>query len=135
MRARTIARTLRVAILGAAVLGLGYIVIGPLRSGAWFLLLPTFTRSRPHDLPAGYVAFHKGSVDFATGLYVRHDEDLIVRGTPPLIVHRAYLSRYRVSKQFGIGATHEGEWYLIGDPKVLRSWTGRHLLDGRATRR
>jgi len=88
---------------------------GPITSGAVFLLLPAPHPAVDHDLPADYEPVHKGGVDLATGLYVRENEDLIVRGTPALILRRTYLSRYRVSKEFGIGTTHAGEQYLIGD--------------------
>jgi YD repeat-containing protein len=91
---------------------------GPLSSGALLLLLPAGAAPIDHRLPESYDPLHKGHVDLATGLYIREDEDLIVRevrGAPPLVLRRTYLSNYHVSKQFGIGATHDGELYLIGD--------------------
>lgn len=88
---------------------------GPVLSGAVFLLLPGGAELQNHSLPEAYQPLHKGAVDFATGLYVREDEDLIVDGTPALILRRTYLSGYRTSKQFGIGTTHNGEIYLHGD--------------------
>jgi YD repeat-containing protein len=51
----------------------------------------------------------------STGLYIREDEDIVIGGIPPLILRRTYLSGYRTSKQFGVGATHNGEIYLAGD--------------------
>ena len=65
-------------------------------------------------LPPNYQPLHKGGVDLPTGLYVREDEDLVIGGIPPLILRRTYLAGYRISKQFGIGATHNGEIYLHG---------------------
>jgi YD repeat-containing protein len=79
------------------------------------LLLPAPEDPADHDLPGDYAAVHDGGIDLSTGLYVRENEDLVVRGTPPLILRRTYLSGYRVSRQFGIGATHDGERYLRGD--------------------
>lgn len=88
---------------------------GPVSSGALRLLLPAPHRAANHDLPADYVPKHDGGISLPTGIYTRSNEDLVVRGTPPLILRRAYLSGYHVSKQFGIGATHDGEIYLSGD--------------------
>jgi YD repeat-containing protein len=79
------------------------------------LLLPGDTPRADHSLPDAYEPLHKGQVYLSTGLYGREDEDLIVPGPSPLTLRRAYLSSYHVSKQFGVGATHEGEEYLIGD--------------------
>src|SRR5512134_2321543 len=90
---------------------------GPLSSGALFLLVPPRRSPVRHDLPEDYEPLHKGGVDLPTGLYTRENEDLVVNGTPALILRRTYLSGYRISKQFGIGATHPGEEYLIGDPE------------------
>ena len=58
---------------------------------------------------------HKGGADLATGLYVREDEDIVINGTPLLILRRTYLAKYRVSRHFGVGTTHNGEIYLHGD--------------------
>jgi YD repeat-containing protein len=72
---------------------------------------------------------HKGRVDLGTGLYIRENEDLVGRDTPPLILRRTYLSGYRVSKEFGIGTTHLGEVYLVGDGKTFR-WAQLILAHG-----
>ena len=106
---------------------------GPVASGAVLLLLPAHRPSVAHDLPASYVPFHKGHVDLPTGLYIREDEDIVVRGTPALIVRRTYLSNYRVSKQFGIGTTHNGEWYLVGDGTRF-TWASLIFADGSRAR-
>jgi YD repeat-containing protein len=105
------------------------VLAGPVSSGAILLLLPSNQPRVEHDLPPTYVPFHKGHVDLATGLYIREDEDIVVPGTPALIVRRTYLSNYRVSKQFGIGTTHNGEWYLVGDGARF-SWATLILADG-----
>ncbi len=114
-------------ILAAAVLVT--VFAGPVASGAVLLLIPAGQPRVAHDLPAMYTPLHKGHVDLATGLYIREDEDIVVRGTPALIVRRTYLSNYRVSKQFGIGTTHNGEWYLVGDGDRF-SWAALILADG-----
>jgi YD repeat-containing protein len=126
---RSLAKRIRLTLLGVGVLWLLYIVGGPIRSGALFLLVPNLTRSISHDLPIDYAPFHKGYVNEQTGLYVREDEDLVLRGTPPLMYRRTYLSRYRVSKQFGIGTTHDGEMYVIGDPQRFQ-WAALIQADG-----
>jgi len=115
-------------VIGAAAI-LVFIFAGPVASGAVLLLIPAHTARVAHDLPAEYVPLHKGHVDLATGLYIREDEDIVVGGTPALIVRRTYLSNYRVSKQFGIGTTHTGEWYLVGDGNTF-SWAALILADG-----
>ena len=72
---------------------------------------------------------HKGGIDASTGVYTREDEDLIVTDAMPLVLRRTYLSVDRVSRQFGIGGTHPGEWYLIGDGATFQ-WAELILSDG-----
>ena len=72
---------------------------------------------------------HKGGIDLATGLYTRENDDLVVQGSPVLVLRRTYLSGYRVSKQFGIGTTHRGEEYLIGDGETFQ-WASLILARG-----
>ncbi len=103
-----------VVLFTAALLG------GPIASGGVLLLLPAPHRAVEHDLPADYKPLHKGGVTLSVGIYVRENEDLIVRGTPALILRRTYLSGYRTPKQFGIGTTHTGEQYLAGDERFQR---------------
>jgi YD repeat-containing protein len=62
-----------------------------------------------------YEPLHKGGIDPSTGLYTREDEDIVVFDTLPLVLRRTYLAGDRVSRQFGVGGTHPGDWYLIGD--------------------
>lgn len=121
-------RLLLVAVALCSVLT-GAVFAGPVWSGAVFMLLPDWSQSVEHDLPAIYEPLHKGGVDLATGLYIREDEDLVVRGTPPLVLRRTYLSRYRASREFGVGTTHNGEWYLIGDGERFQ-WAALILPDG-----
>ena len=104
-----------VVLFGAALLG------GPVASGGLFLLLPAPHSAVDHDLPEDYKPRHKGSVTLSTGSYVRENEDLIVRGTPALILRRTYLSGYRAPKEFGIGTTHPGEQYLVGDERFQQA--------------
>jgi YD repeat-containing protein len=114
-------------------IGLGAVVAtrlgGPLTSGALFLLLPAPPAHDSHDLLVGHDPVHKGHIDLATGLYIRQDEDLIVRGSPPLVLRRTYLSRYHASRQFGVGTTHDGEWYVIGDGARFQ-WASLIRADG-----
>jgi YD repeat-containing protein len=79
--------------------------------------------ARPHK------ALHKGGIDLATGLYTRENDDLVVQGSPVLVLRRTYLSGYRVSKEFGIGTTHRGEEYLIGDGENFQ-WAALILARG-----
>jgi YD repeat-containing protein len=88
---------------------------GPISSGALFLLRPAQGPAVAEEIPATYEPLHKGYVDVATGLYIRENEDLVVPGKPALVLRRTYLSGYHVSRQFGVGTTHNGEEFLIGD--------------------
>ena len=76
---------LRKLLIGLSICflaGFVALIAGPITSGALLLLLPNGAPSLEHDLPESYRPFHKGHVDIATGLYVREDEDIVVRGTP-----------------------------------------------------
>ena len=88
--------------------------LGPLTSGALFLLMPGDEPATPDASPTD-TPLHKGYTDLATGLYVREDDDVIVDGAPRLALRRTYLSGDRYSRAFGVGTTHAGERYLIGD--------------------
>jgi YD repeat-containing protein len=122
-------RKLLIALAICVVGGLVVLMAGPLTSGALLLLLPAGGPRVDHDLPESYRPFHKGHVDIATGLYIREDEDIVVRGTPPLVLRRTYLSNYHANKQFGIGTTHPGEWYVVGDGERF-TWAALILADG-----
>jgi YD repeat-containing protein len=106
---------LRLTLAAAVVVFTAALLGGPVRSGGVFLLLPAPHRAAEHGLPEDYEPRHKGSVTLSSGTYVRDNEDLIVGGTPALILRRSYLSGYRAPKEFGIGTTHAGEDYLVGD--------------------
>ena len=82
--------------------------VGPIRSGAWRLLAPAPLEAQQHDIDAAYEPLHKGYIHLGTGLYIREDEDLIVRGTPTLFLRRTYRSGFHVQREFGIGTTHNG---------------------------
>jgi len=40
-----------------------------------------------------------------TGLYIHNDDDLVIDGPMRVVLRRTYLSRDRVSRSFGVGAT------------------------------
>jgi YD repeat-containing protein len=60
---------------------------------------------------------------------VREDEDLVLRGAPSFILRRTYRTRDARSRAFGVGASHTGEWYLIGDGTAFQ-WAELILEDG-----
>jgi YD repeat-containing protein len=104
-------------IASSVVLLVAALFIGPLTSGALFLLLPTWRKSEPHDLAEDYTPLHKGHVSLDRGLYFRANEDIVVPGTPALVLRRSYVSSYRLSREFGVGTTHAAEWLVRGDGK------------------
>ena len=125
-------RKVLIVSFACSVLFLGALLVaGPVTSGAVFLLLPAPAAPADHDLPQPYEPLHEGYVAGPTGLYVRENEDLVVRGTPALILRRTYLSSYRASREFGIGTTHDGERYVIGDGDTFR-WAA--LIHANGTR-
>lgn len=85
----------------------------------------------PAVFAADHTPLHKGSIDLATGLYVRVNEDLVLQGEPLLALRRTYLSGFRSSREFGIGTTHAGEEYLIGDGERFQ-WAS--LIQARGSR-
>jgi YD repeat-containing protein len=94
------------------------------------LLLALLFGGRPEaGPPREHRPLHKGGIDLATGLYTRENDDLVVQGSPALVLRRTYLSGYRVSKEFGIGTTHRGEEYLIGDGERFQ-WAALILARG-----
>ena len=108
-------RLLLGGVCGCALLAVTPFV-GPVRSGAWRLLAAAPMEPQEHDIGPAYQPLHEGHIHLGTGLYIRQDEDLIVRGTPPLVLHRTYRSGFNVQREFGIGATHNGGRLLEGDP-------------------
>lgn len=117
MRAVRILLFVIVCLTGITLLTL---FTGPISSGALFLLRPARGPALAEEIPASYEPLHKGHVDLETGLYIRENEDLVVPGKPALVLRRTYLSRYHVSRQFGVGATHNGEEFLIGDSSAFQ---------------
>ena len=113
-------RLLLKALTGCSVLALAAVFAGPISSGAVLLLLPAPQRAVEHDLPTDYTPLHKGHVSLNVGLYTRENEDLVVPGTPALVLRRTYISGFRAAKEFGIGTTQAGEWYLVGDGKTFQ---------------
>jgi len=63
-------------------------------------------------------------------LYIREDDDLVVTAPMPIVLRRTYLSGDRRSRQFGVGTTHPGEWYLHGDGDPRVSWAELILENG-----
>lgn len=122
------------AILVALTTAAGVIVFaGPVSSGAIGLLFPTDLRPTLHGLPADYRPRHDGRVDLATGRYIREDDDFVLTGTPPIVLTRTYVSGDRVSRQFGIGTTNNGELSLAAEPSSY-VWAELTLADGARVR-
>jgi YD repeat-containing protein len=124
------ARRVRRFLLAAGVLAFGGVVIGgPLSSGGVFLTWPARTSREPVTLP-WLEPYHKGGIDFATGIYVRTDQDLIVRGGDlPVVLQRTYNSKDPESGAFGVGTSHNGEWYLVGDGQQFQ-WAQLVMAQG-----
>ena len=125
---RFIHRTL-VLILVLSTLAVAGLFAGPLVSGGLFLSWHGRFEPVDHDLPASFRPLHRGHIDTSTGLYVREDEDIVLPGTPPFVLRRTYRTEDRASRAFGIGASHNGEWYLYGDGQQFQ-WVELILADG-----
>src|SRR5207248_328275 len=80
-------------------------------------------------LSDAYTPLHTGHIDTGTGLYVREDEDLVLSGAPSFVLRRTYRTRDSRSRAFGIGASHTGEWFLVGDSETFQ-WADLVLEDG-----
>jgi YD repeat-containing protein len=113
-------KKLLVTIAVCLMIMMAALFAGPVTSGALLLLLPAQQRSVPHDLPPDYEPVHKGHVSLERGVYFRENEDLIVPGTPALVVRRSYASSYRTSREFGIGTRLAAEWSIQGDGKQFQ---------------
>ena len=111
-------RRLKLVLLAGCLILLFVRFGGAFQTGAIFFLLPSFASDSDHDMAGNYRPLHKGSIYLGTGLYVRVNEDLAVAGTP-LVLRRTYLSRYHDKRQFGIGTTHTGEWWLYAEDSQL----------------
>jgi len=117
-------------VLAAGVFAFGGVVIGgPLSSGGVFLTMPALLSREPATLP-WLEPYHRGGIDFATGIYVRNDQDMTVRGGDlPVVLQRAYNSKDRQSGAFGVGTSHNGEWYLVGDGQRFQ-WVQLVMAEG-----
>jgi len=73
---------------------------------------------------------HKGSADLSTGVYIREDDDLVVNTPMPIVLRRTYNSGDAHSRQFGLDATHPGEWWIHGDGNPRVPWGDLILADG-----
>jgi YD repeat-containing protein len=122
----------RVAIGGllaaTALFGLA-LFVGPVVFRAVAQSSPLEGARRTRPLRPGYRPLHKGHIDTTTGLYVREDEDLVLRGTPSFILKRTYRTRDPRSRAFGVGGSHTGDWYLVGDGATFQ-WIDLILEDG-----
>ena len=121
---------LRKSLLGAGVIAFGSVVVGgPLSSGGFFLTMPSLFSREPVTLP-WLEPYHRGGIDFATGIYVRNDQDMTVRGGDlPVVLQRAYNSKDRQPGAFGVGTSHNGEWYLVGDGQRFQ-WVQLVMAEG-----
>ena len=117
-------------MLALLVLFMGALLVGgPLRSGGFWLTQPASSDRTPVTAP-WQAPYHRGGIDLATGLYVRTDQDLIVQGGDlPIVLKRTYRSEDQVSRAFGVGTSHNGEWYLRGDGERFQ-WVELILDDG-----
>ena len=103
--------------------------LGPIVSGGVWLTSRAHASSGTTPLP-WLVPYHKGGIDFGSGLYVRNDEDLIVSGGQlPVVLQRTYRTMDPMSRAFGVGTSHNGEWYLRGDGQRFQ-WAALVLDDG-----
>jgi YD repeat-containing protein len=121
---RRVLRIARFVILGACI-----VFGGPLTSGGFWLTSHASVDRTPIKLP-WLEPYHQGGIDFATGLYVRTDQDVIEQGGDlPIVLKRTYRTADEMSRAFGVGATHNGEWYLRGDGQRFQ-WIELILDDG-----
>jgi len=104
-------------------------LVSPVMSRAIALARPLHGAPRTRPLPLGYRPLHKGHIDTATGLDVREDDDLVLRGTPSFVLRRTYRTRDSRSRAFGVGGSHTGDWYLVGDSATFQ-WADLILEDG-----
>jgi YD repeat-containing protein len=73
---------------------------------------------------------HKGGADLSTGVYIREDDDLVVKTPFPVVLRRTYNSGDGYSRQFGMNATHPGEWWIRGDSDPRVPWAELILANG-----
>ena len=63
-------------------------------------------------------------------VYTREDDDLFMNTANPIVLRRTYQSADQHSRQFGVNATHPGEWWLHGDGDQRVPWGELILPDG-----
>jgi hypothetical protein len=98
----------------------GTVNVQPTSSAAAAVSPPVHTAPAvPH--PRWY-PLHKGYADLSTGGYMREDDDLVVTTPFPIVLRRTYNSFDGQSRQFGIGTTHLGEWWIYGDDDLRTLW-------------
>jgi YD repeat-containing protein len=108
-------------------------LIGEAPSPEARLLVPTpVSNPQPDPLPADYVPAHTGSIAL-NGAYNRWDEDVVIRGPVPLVLRRTYLAGDTRSRAFGIGWSHDGEQFLVGDRGGFQ-WVSIVLASGTQVR-
>jgi YD repeat-containing protein len=126
---RLVVRVTLTTLIAAIMVLLAAVYLSPFASGAMALSRQVAGAAPVPPLPAGYEPLHKGHIDLFTGLYVREDEDVVLRGAPSFVLRRTYRTRDGRSHAFGVGASHTGEWYLIGDGTTFQ-WAELILEDG-----
>ena len=126
---RVVVRAALIVLIAVAALLVAALYLPQFASGARALARQMPSAEPVPPLSPDYRPLHKGHIDMSTGLYVREDEDLILRGTPSFILRRTYRTRDSRSRAFGIGGSHTGEWYLIGDGASFQ-WAEVILEDG-----
>ena len=115
-----IIKKLLIVVAGCLVLLAVVPFVGPASSGALLMLVPAWPRPASGDPPEAYEPEHRGHVSLDIGLYFRDNEDIVVAGTPTLVLRRSYASSYRTSREFGIGTTHASAWVVRGDAKQFQ---------------
>jgi YD repeat-containing protein len=126
---RLIVRAALIVLILATTLLLAAEYVSPFASGA-MALARLDPGARPvAPLGDGYRPLHKGHIDMATGLYVREDEDMVLRAAPSFVLRRTYRTRDGRSRAFGVGASDSGDWYLIGDGSTFQ-WAELILENG-----
>lgn len=118
---RRVVRWMAALLVFVCAFGFVFWFSGPVSTGAFFFILPTSGGvSAAGAAAAPYQARHKGGIDLSTGLYVRRNDDLVVDGSPALVLRRTYRTRDHQSWPFGVGGSHDGEWWLYPEDKRLQ---------------
>ena len=128
-RGRIVLRVVLGGLVAAMALFVCAVLVAPLVARAIALSQAATGSGRARPLPAGYRPLHKGHIDMGTGLYVREDEDLALPGSPSFVLRRTYRTRDSRSRAFGIGGSHTGDWFLVGDSRTFQ-WADVILEDG-----